>query len=171
MNWWEFSAISSGNLSSLLVGAHPRTFNEKELEFSACDISVNDHEMKDDEVSIYMKCPSLPPTVDGCAIADDKPPILTSPPATIVDRTSTSIRAPVFNNGFPNPRRSHTQRIPRREIQLSRKDLTRQQQEERRYRSSSSSRRSTKCRSRLCTDSTREYGIHHANKYTQNPHL
>ena len=128
-------AITQGDLrilTTIINSVYVMPKLTKALNPSACDISVNGYKMKDEEVSKYMKCPSLPPTVDGSAIADDKPPILTSPPATIVDRTSTSIRAPVFNNGFPNPRRSRTLRIPHSEIQHSWKDLTRQQQEERR---------------------------------------
>ena len=78
----------------------------KALNPPACDISVNDHEMKNDEVSKYMKCPSLPPTVDGNKIVNNMPPILRSPPTTIVDRTSTSDQAHVFDN--PNPRRSRS---------------------------------------------------------------
>ena len=89
-----------------------------------------------------MECPSLPPTVDGNAIANKMPPILRSPPATIVDRKSTSIRAHVFDNGSPNPRRSRTLRIPHSEIQYLWKDLIRQQQEERIYRSSGSNKQS-----------------------------
>ena len=114
----------------------------KALNPPACNISVNDGEMKVDKVSKYMKCPSLPPTVDGSAIANYMPPILTSPSAILVDRLLTSIRAPVFNNGSINPRRSRTLRIPHSEIQHSWKDLTRQQQEKRRYRSFSSSKQS-----------------------------
>ena len=95
----------------------------KALNPPTCNISVNDDEMKDDEVSKYLKCPSLPPTVDGNAIANNMPPILRSPPATIVDRTSTSIQAHVFDNGSPNPKRSRTLRIPHSGIQYSWKDL------------------------------------------------
>ena len=112
----------------------------KALNPPACDISVNDHEMKIDEVSKYMKRPSLPPTVDGNEIVNNMPPILRSPPTTIVDRTSTSDQAHVFDN--PNPRRFRSLRIPHSEIEYSWKDLRRQQQEERRYRSPGSNKQS-----------------------------
>ena len=127
-------------LTTIINSVYVMPKQSKALNPPACDISVNDHEMKNDEVSKYMKRPSLPPTVDGNEIVNNMPPILRSPPTTIVDRTSTSDQAHVFDN--PNPRRSRSLRIPHSEIEYSWKDLRRQQQEERRYRSSGSNKQS-----------------------------
>ena len=85
--------------------------------------------MKDDEVSEYLKYPSIPPTIDGNTIVNNMPPLPRSPFDTLVDRTSKSIRAHVFrDHGSPSPRRSRTLDIPQSEIQYSWKDLIRQQQ-------------------------------------------
>ena len=129
-------------LTTIINSVYVMPKQSKALNPPACDISVNDHEMKNDEVSKYMKRPSLPPTVDGNEIVNNMPPILRLPPTTIVDRRSASIRALVFENGSLNPRRSRSLRIPHSEIEYSWKDLRRQQQEERRYRSPGSNKQS-----------------------------
>ena len=58
--------------------------------------------MRDDEVSEYLKYPSIPPTIDGNTIVNNMPPLPRSPLDTLVDRTSKSIRAHVFrDHGSP----------------------------------------------------------------------
>ena len=53
-------------LATIINSVHVIPKLSKALNPPACDISVNDHEMKNDEVSKYMKCPSLPPTMKYC---------------------------------------------------------------------------------------------------------
>ena len=93
--------------------------------------------MKDDEVTEYLKYPSILPTIDGNAIVNNMtPPLAISPLDTLVKRTLVkSIRAHVFDHESQSSRRSRTLDIPRSTIQYLWIDMIKQQQKERRNRS------------------------------------
>ena len=107
---------------------------KKSLHRPACDIIKYDNEMEDDEVTEYLKYPSILPTIDGNAIVNNMtPPLAISPLDTLVKRRLVkSIRAHVFDHGSQSSRRSRTLDIPRSTIQYLWIDMIKQQQKKRR---------------------------------------